>query len=63
MKPVGCGGTLNQALTNGVQLGGKFVEVYEPDVEDPAQQTVLATQGAALQGSGPLQPPTNLQVK
>jgi hypothetical protein len=46
------GGTLDQALTNGVQLGGKFVEVYEPDVEDPTQQTVLATQGAALKANG-----------
>jgi len=37
------GGSLGQALTRGVQIGGKFVEVYEPDVNNPAQQTVLAT--------------------
>ncbi len=45
------GGTLNKALTNGVQMGGKFVEVWEPDVEDPKQQTVLATQGRNLKAN------------
>lgn len=57
------GGTLAQALTKGVELGGKFVEVYESDVDDPKQQTVLATQGAALKGNAPPEPPTNLQIK
>gem|GEM_PF-2957171 len=30
--PVRLGGTLAQALAKGYQLGGKFIEVYEPDV-------------------------------
>ena len=55
------GGTLDQALKAGVSLGGKFVEVYEPDVEDPSQQTVLATEGAALKGNL-VQPPSNLKI-
>jgi hypothetical protein len=45
------GGTLNQALNHGLQLGGKFVEVWEADVEDPDQQKVLATQDAALKAA------------
>lgn len=44
-------GTLAQALTAGRQLGGKFVEVYEADVDDPRQQAVLAAQNAALKAS------------
>jgi FG-GAP-like repeat/Beta-galactosidase len=36
------GGTLEQALTKGAELGGHFVEVYEVDVQNPAQQATLA---------------------
>jgi uncharacterized repeat protein (TIGR01451 family) len=46
--PVRLGGTLDQALMRGVQLGAKFVEVYPVDADDPDQQTVLAVEGAAL---------------
>jgi uncharacterized repeat protein (TIGR01451 family) len=46
--PVRLRGTLDQALMRGVQLGAKFVEVYPVDADDPAQQTVLAVEGAAL---------------
>jgi hypothetical protein len=42
------GGTLAQVLTAGVQLGSKFIEVYQSDVDPPANQQVLATEGAAL---------------
>jgi hypothetical protein len=45
------GGTLNQALNQGLQLGGKFVEVWEADVEDRQQQKVLATQNGALKAA------------
>jgi len=45
------GGTLEQALTAGVQLGAKFVEVYQLDADDPANQEVLATEGAALEAN------------
>src|SRR2546423_11205533 len=44
-------GTLNHALSNGVQLRGNFVEVYEADVYDPHQQSVLAAQDAALKAA------------
>jgi hypothetical protein len=44
-------GPLSQALTNGVNLGGNFVEVYEGDVNDPRQQSVLAAQNAALKAA------------
>jgi len=43
------GGTLNDALTQGVLLGAKFVEIYQDDVDKPANQTVLAIQGDALE--------------
>lgn len=45
------GGTLNQVLTNGVQLRAKFVEVYEDDVLDPSQQSVLAKQDGDLEAN------------
>jgi hypothetical protein len=52
-KPPGTrlGGTLEQALTNGVNFGGKFVEVYEMDVDDPNEQTVLATKRLELKAN------------
>jgi hypothetical protein len=39
---------MNASLTAAVNIGCKFVEVYETDVENAAYQTMLATQGAAL---------------
>jgi len=45
------GGTLNQALTQGVLLGAKFVEIYQQDADRPSNQTMLAIQGAALKGN------------
>jgi uncharacterized repeat protein (TIGR01451 family) len=46
--PVRLRGTLDQTLKAGVQLGAKFIEIYQADADDPAQQTVLANEGAAL---------------
>jgi hypothetical protein len=43
------GGTLNDALNRGVLLRAKFVEIYQDDVDKPANQTVLAIQGDALE--------------
>jgi hypothetical protein len=44
-------GTLAQAINAGIQLGGKFVEVYEADVNDPRQQNVLISEGLALKAA------------
>ncbi|PZR77737.1 MAG: hypothetical protein DLM52_03890 [Chthoniobacterales bacterium] len=41
-------GTLADCIAAGIQLGGKFVEVYEADVDDPAQQGLLAAEDIAL---------------
>ena len=57
------GGTLNQALTQGVLLGGKFVEIYQQDADKPSNQTMLAIQGAALKGNLGLEAPTNLHLE
>ncbi len=45
------GGTLAQVLNNGIQLGGKFIEVYESDITDPAEQSVLSSDNVALQAA------------
>jgi hypothetical protein len=45
------GGTLNQALTQAVLLGGKFVEIYQQDADKANNQVMLAIQGAALKGN------------
>ena len=45
------GGTLNQALTQGVLLGGKYVELYQADADAPQYQTILQIQGDALQNN------------
>jgi hypothetical protein len=50
------GGTLEQSLTNGVNFGGEFVEVYEPDVDDPDEQTVLASKRVALKENAAVVP-------
>ena len=39
------------ALTAGVLLGAKFVEVYQDDADAPAFQAILAIQGDALEGN------------
>ena len=56
------GGTLSQALTQGVLLGGKFIEIYQQDADKSSNQTMLATQGAALKGNLRPKTPTNLHV-
>jgi len=53
---------MNASFTAGVSFGCGFVEVYEPDVENPAYQTMLATQRAALKSNLPPQAPTNLHI-
>jgi hypothetical protein len=47
------GGTLDEALSAGVELGGEFVEVYQSDADDPINQPVLARQGEALKANIP----------
>jgi hypothetical protein len=57
------GGTLNQALTQGVLLGGKFVEIYQQDADKPSNETMLAIQGAALKGNLDPEAPKNLRIE
>ena len=45
------GGTLNQALTAGVLLGAKYVELYQDDADAAQYQTILQIQGDALEGN------------
>jgi hypothetical protein len=47
------GGTLKQALNNGIALGAYFIEVYEVDCEDPAQQAVVSSVNQALLSAHP----------
>jgi hypothetical protein len=47
------GGTLDQALNAGVQLGAEYVEVYQSDADAPGNQTVLAVEGDALEANVP----------
>ena len=47
------GGTLDEALTAGVDLGAEYVEVYQSDADAPANQPVLARQGDALEANIP----------
>jgi hypothetical protein len=42
-------GTLDQALTAGVLLGAKYVELYQDDADAPQYQTILQIQGDALE--------------
>jgi hypothetical protein len=44
-------GTLTQSINAGIALGGRFVEVYEADVNDPRQQSVLIAEDAALKAA------------
>jgi hypothetical protein len=46
-------GTLDQALSAGVALGGEYVEVYQSDADAPVNQPVLARQGDALEANVP----------
>jgi hypothetical protein len=39
---------VNTSFTAGISIGAKFIETYEKDVINPAYQTMLATQRAAL---------------
>ena len=45
------GGTLQEALTNGVGFGAQFVEVYRGDCADPNQQATLQAANARLQAN------------
>lgn len=47
------GGTLKQALNNGIALGAYFIEVYEVDCDDPAQQAVISSANQALLSAHP----------
>jgi hypothetical protein len=42
------GGTLAQALTNGIALGAHFIEVYDSDCEDPNQQSAISSANQSL---------------
>src|SRR5262249_7525832 len=53
---------MNNSFTAAVSFGCKFVEVYETDVENPAYQTMLATQGAALESRAAETPTADLSV-
>ena len=55
-------GTLDQALTHGVLLGAKFIEVYQSDADKDSYQSVLASQRVALEGNARPLPPQNLQI-
>jgi hypothetical protein len=57
------GGTLNQALTQGVLLGAKFIEIYQQDADKQSNQAMLATQGAALKGNLGPDAPANLHIE
>ena len=49
--PQRLGGTLNDALTAGVLLGAKYVELYQDDADAAQYQTTLQIQGDALEGN------------
>ena len=51
--PVRLGGTLDEALLAGIALGAEFVEVYQSDADEPANQAVLAKEGDALEANVP----------
>ena len=51
--PARLGGTLDEALRAGIALGAEFVEVYQSDADEPANQAVLATEGAKLEDNVP----------
>ena len=47
------GGTLQQALTDGIVNGAQFIEVYDSDCEDPAQQSVISSANKQLLSTYP----------
>src|SRR5262249_17347460 len=53
---------MNNSFTAAVSFGCKFVEVYETDVENPAYQTMLGTQGGALKLKAAETPTADLSV-
>jgi hypothetical protein len=53
LDPGRLGGTLLQALSAGVLLGGEYVEVYQSDADAVINQAVLALEGDALVGNIP----------
>src|SRR5437667_4644341 len=53
---------MNNSFTAAVSFGCKFVEVYEVDVGNPAYQTMLAIQGAALESNAAERPTADLSV-
>ncbi|PYJ13647.1 MAG: hypothetical protein DME93_02710 [Verrucomicrobia bacterium] len=53
---------INNSFTAAVNIGCKFAETYEVDVENPAYQTMLATQGAALRLNASATPTADLSV-
>jgi hypothetical protein len=44
---------LQDALEHGVTLGGKYVEVYQPDLVASGAQSMLAIERAKLQANAP----------
>ena len=50
-NPRRLGGTLDQALTAGVLLGAKYVELYQDDADAPQFQSILQIQGDALEAN------------
>lgn len=62
LDPVRLGGTLDQALTQAVLLGAKFVEIYQSDADNSKFQAVLADQGTALEGNAGPHAPQNLRI-
>src|SRR5438876_1051046 len=53
---------MNNSFKAAVSFGCKFVEVYEVDVGNPAYQTMLAIQGAALESNAAETPTADLSV-
>jgi hypothetical protein len=53
---------VNNSLTAGVGFGCNFIEVYEPDIENPDFQKMLEAQKAALGLPVPPQAPENLRI-
>jgi len=46
--PVRLGGSLAVAINKGIELGGQFIEVYLPDVQNPAYQGLFASANTQL---------------
>jgi hypothetical protein len=54
---------INNSFTAAVNIGCKFAETYEIDVTNSAYQTMLATQGAALNGPTPTPSPPSITTQ